>query len=165
MLTVISGGQTGIDRLALDLAIELKIDHGGWCPKGRRSEDGTIPIDYQLQETDSRNYAQRTERNIVESDGTLILFGETLSGGTELTAKIARRLNRPSLAIGVKKLNEAALVCAETECLKWLIDHQISVLNVAGPRLSSAPNLPDLFNPFLKSVLQQFSEALQLRQK
>lgn len=87
---IVSGGQTGVDRAGLDVAIQLGIDHGGWCPKGRRAEDGRIPGCYQLAEADSDEYAFRTERNVVDSDGTLILFFATLRGGTELTYRLAR---------------------------------------------------------------------------
>lgn len=144
--------------MALDLAIELEIDHGGWCPKDRRAEDGVIPSIYQLQETSSRNYAHRTEQNINDSDGTLILYGESLTGGTELTAKITRRIGKPSLAISSAQLTDPSLIDVEQSCLDWMNVHDIKILNVAGPRLSNAPNLPDLFNPFLKSVLRKFME-------
>ena len=86
---VISGGQSGVDRAALDVAIELGIPHGGWCPAGRRSEDGTIAPIYQLQETNSRNYAKRTEKNVLDSCGTLILYRHAISGGTALTQRLS----------------------------------------------------------------------------
>jgi predicted Rossmann-fold nucleotide-binding protein len=71
---LVSGGQTGVDRAALDVAIACGIPHGGWCPRGRISEAGPIPAHYQLTETDSFKYWVRTERNVIDSDATLILF-------------------------------------------------------------------------------------------
>src|SRR5688572_12994856 len=86
---IVSGGQTGVDRGALDAAIALGIEHGGWCPRGRLAEDGQIPRRYQLTETKTSKYRERTERNVLDSDGTLILFRALLSGGTELTRRLA----------------------------------------------------------------------------
>ena len=96
---IISGGQTGADRAALDAALDAKFPCGGWCPRGRRGEDGRIPARFPLQECLSRNYAVRTRLNVVESDGTLILTRGSLSGGTALTDSIARELGKPCLVI------------------------------------------------------------------
>lgn len=82
---IVSGGQTGVDRAALDVAMQLSIEHGGWCPRGRLAEDGTIPSRYDLRETRSAKYHVRTERNVVDSDATLILYRKSLTGGTLLT--------------------------------------------------------------------------------
>jgi hypothetical protein len=91
ILKIISGGQTGADRAALDFAIKHRISHGGWCPKGRRSEDGTIPSQYQLQETPSTNYLQRTEWNVRDSDGTVIFsISEHLTGGSSVRLAIRK---------------------------------------------------------------------------
>ncbi len=84
---IISGGQTGVDRAALDVAIELELPCGGWCPRGRLAEDGTVPDRYPLQETRSAEYAERTERNVIDSDGTLIIATRPLTGGTALTVE------------------------------------------------------------------------------
>lgn len=86
---IISGGQTGVDRAGLDVAIALGIPHGGWCPKGRKAEDGTIPAIYQIQETPKTNYKQRTGWNVRDSDGTLILTLGEPTGGTAATIKLA----------------------------------------------------------------------------
>src|SRR3990167_2671567 len=85
------GGQTGVDRAALDVALELGILCGGWCPNGRKAEDGAIPARYPLQELPSGGYRQRTKRNVRESDGTLILFRNELTGGSAFTADVARK--------------------------------------------------------------------------
>src|SRR3954447_15936349 len=100
MLTrIISGGQTGVDRAALDVALEYGLDCGGWCPLGRRAEDGPIPERYPLEETPWDGYPQRTEGNVRDSDGPLILTRGEPDRGTALTAEIARRKNKPCLVV------------------------------------------------------------------
>jgi hypothetical protein len=145
---VISGGQTGVDRAALEVALFFEIPHGGWCPKGRRAEDGPIPETFDLIETASFNYAVRTEKNVVESDGTLILFREIITRGTGLTVKFAKRHNRPYLCVDLAKIpdgdediNEEATEEASQEILDWLTRENINVLNVAGPRASTSPEI------------------------
>src|SRR6516225_901027 len=97
-IKIISGGQTGVDRAALDFAIRHGLEHGGWCPKGRKAEDGAIPRRYHLQETDSPEYAERTVKNILAADATLIIVREEpLTGGTALTFELAEKHGRPVL--------------------------------------------------------------------
>ena len=97
-ITIVSGGQTGADRAALDFAIAHGIAHGGWCPRGRLAEDGPIPSRYQLRETPSRKYAQRTEWNVRDSDATaLFTLAPQMQGGTALTPDVAERLGKPWL--------------------------------------------------------------------
>ena len=154
---VVSGGQTGVDRAALDAAIFVEIPHGGWCPKDRRSESGPIPDLYQLTETDSRNYAVRTEQNVIDSDGTLILFEDILSGGTELTSKLARKHKRPCLCLdlaGFVDWTEEDFNQAITTTTDWLATHSLNVLNIAGPRESSAPGIQTVAESFLVRLLQ-----------
>ena len=93
---IVSGGQTGADRAALDWAISRGVLHGGWCPKDRRAEDGAIPLHYELQETDSANYLVRTEQNVIDSDGTVVFsIKPLLSGGSKKTAEFARKHGKP----------------------------------------------------------------------
>lgn len=141
---VISGGQTGVDRAALEVAVFLEIPHGGWCPKGRRAEDGPIPETFNLIETSSFNYAIRTEKNVVESDGTLILFRGVITRGTGLTVKFAKRHQRPCLCIDLANIaeeDEDATDAAAEEILNWLAKENINVLNIAGPRESTMPSI------------------------
>jgi len=92
---IISGGQTGADRAALDAAIELDIPHGGWIPKGRKTEDGGLPEKYHLKEMPTGSYAARTEQNVIDSDGTLIVSHGKLNGGSALTRRLAKKHKRP----------------------------------------------------------------------
>jgi len=145
---VISGGQTGVDRAALDVAINLGIPCGGWCPKGRRAEDGRIPDHYPLQEASSSEYPVRTQLNVEDSDGTLILSWGSPAGGTALTIKLARRLKKPYLLIDLSPGGDFRKV------LDWLRDHQVRILNVAGPREEEAPGIHDRAASFLLEVLR-----------
>ncbi|MEN6449261.1 MAG: putative molybdenum carrier protein [Thermoguttaceae bacterium] len=142
-MKIISGGQTGVDRAALDAAMELGIDHGGWCPRGRLAEDGRIPDRYLLRETESAVYAVRTERNVVESDATLILYRGRVSGGTELTLRLARRYGRRYLAVDLDAKPDAA------DARRWLDQNDVDTLNVAGPRESQSPGIGQLAREFL----------------
>lgn len=132
---IISGGQTGVDRAALDAAIENRIEHGGWCPRGRTAEDGIIDDRYRLRETDSADYAVRTRRNVRESDGTLILHTNRLEGGTALTAQVATTLHKPVLVIDLEQTIQ------NMQIENWINDNDINVLNVAGPRESKQPGI------------------------
>ena len=132
---IISGGQTGVDRAALDVALAMGIQCGGWCPKGRRAEDGRIPSRYPLVEITSPTYAPRTRRNVRESDATLILFRGEPRGGTLLTARTAARLDKPCLSVDL----DAPTALADVRV--WLRENAISVLNVAGPRESQSPGI------------------------
>jgi hypothetical protein len=127
---IISGGQTGADRGALDAAMELQILHGGWCPRDRRTEDGRAPERYALCETSSSDYPARTRRNIEDSEGTLLVTRGTPDGGSLLTLRIAARLSRLLLHID---LNTLPLEVAVQEIREWMVLHQVNVLNVAGP--------------------------------
>ena len=132
---LISGGQTGVDRAALDVALALSLPVGGGCPKGRRAEDGPIPDRYPLVETPERNYPARTRRNIEDSDGTLILNRGTLDGGTALTVAHARQIGKPCLIVALEAEIEPATF------RDWRAANHITVLNVAGPRESKRPGV------------------------
>jgi hypothetical protein len=132
---LLTGGQTGVDRAALDVALALGLPIGGWCPKGRRAEDGVIHDRYPLLETPERNYQARTRRNIEDADGTLILNRGKLDGGTALTADLARQIGKPCLVVALEKGIEPATF------RDWLAANTITVLNVAGPRESKRPGV------------------------
>jgi hypothetical protein len=136
---IISGGQTGADRAGLDFAIKHGMPHGGYCPKDRRAEDGVVPFHYQLTQTPSGNYVQRTEWNVRDSDGTVIfsIFSD-LSGGSLQTFDFANIHVKPCLhlhpALGSLKM-------LADELVEFLITHKIEVLNVAGSRASKEPQV------------------------
>ena len=135
---IISGGQTGADRAALDAAIQIGIPHGGWVPKGRLAEDGEIPPSYHLSEMPTDSYAARTEQNVVGADGTLILSHGPLSGGSALTRELAEKHERFYLHIDLNRIpafKAAAMIAA------WVVLHHIKILNVAGPRAGNDPNI------------------------
>ena len=144
---VVSGGQTGVDRAALDVALELGLPCGGWCPKGRRAEDGVIPLRYPLTETPSEDYAQRTEWNVRDADGTLILTRGTPTEGTALTIELAARYRKPCLVIDLE-LRPSPAAAAQ-----WLAAHAIRVLNIAGPRESRTPGIYVAARQFLSRLL------------
>ncbi|MGD9126478.1 MAG: putative molybdenum carrier protein [Planctomycetia bacterium] len=156
---IVSGGQTGVDRAALDVAIHLGIPHGGWCPRGRRAEDGPLAPIYQLQETDTPNYAERTEKNVIDSDGTLILHIGPLSGGTLLTLQLARRRAKPCLTVDLAQWRAEPGSSEESGSMSvdgWVREHGIETLNVAGPRESTTPGIGRLAREFLFSLFDDF---------
>ena len=148
-MRIISGGQTGIDQIALDAAIESGIEHGGWCPKGRLAEDGTIPEKYQLKESASKNYAVRTEKNIIESDGTLVLYWGKATGGTNLTIRLAAKHDKPCKCLDFQIFEPAVFPDVVEQTNQWIASHEIVTLNIAGPRKSNSPELAAYVYPFL----------------
>ncbi len=146
---VISGGQTGVDRAALDAALAVGLPVGGSVPRGRRAEDGVVPARYPLTELDSADYAARTERNVLDADATLILKRGALTGGTALTLRLARRWQRPVRVVDVMDPPPVA------EFLDWLQDNDVRVLNVAGPRESGAPGIYGQARRLLEGWLRQ----------
>lgn len=135
---IISGGQTGADRAALDVAIQLGISHGGWIPKGRLTENGKLDDKYHLKEMASPNYNKRTEQNVIDSDGTLLISHGKLTGGSEYTRDMALRHGRPWLHIDLDKTESFRAV---KKIISWLSEHEIKILNVAGPRASKDPSI------------------------
>jgi len=144
---IVSGGQTGVDRGALDAAIAAAIEHGGWCPRGRLAEDGRIPPQYRLREMESSEYPARTRQNVIDSDGTLILYRDRLHGGTDLTARLAKQADKPLCLIDLAKMPDAEPVA------EWIMATALHTLNVAGPRESSAPGVGRQACDFLTRVL------------
>lgn len=143
---IISGGQTGVDRAALDVALERGIDCGGWCPQGRRAEDGRIDDRYPLRETPWDGYPQRTEWNVRDSDGTLILTRGQPDRGTALTVRLAQQRKKPYLLVDLTAGADTAMV------QEWAASHRIETLNVAGPRESSAVGIHEQAADFLRQL-------------
>ena len=136
-----------MDRAALDVSIELGIPCGGWCPKGRRSEEGPIPDHYLLLETPSSEYPERTEWNIRDSDGTLVLTYGTPSDGTALTLEMARRKKKPILTVDLQGPTQGSILKS------WIDKYAVRVLNVAGPRESKIPGIYERAWRFLMRAL------------
>ncbi len=148
LVRIVSGGQTGADRAALDWAIAHGVPHGGWCPRGRKAEDGMIVREYRLTETPSDDYVERTEWNVRDSDGTVILsLSETLTGGSRKTAELAQRHGRPWLHLS----KQADGRDAGERLRRFVEEHRIRVLNVAGPRASTEPTV----SGFVGETLEQ----------
>ena len=150
---IVSGGQTGVDQAALAAAIAMGVEHGGWCPAGRRSERGRIPAMFQLTETFDRNYTVRTEKNVMDSDATMILFRNVLSGGTLLTERLTLKHDRPCLCVNLDIDN--AFVESIDRIKVWLDRHSIETLNVAGPRESTSRGIQLQAEVFLKQMLAE----------
>ena len=146
---IISGGQTGADRAALDAAIKLMIPHGGWVPKGRLAEDGPISTKYNLQEMPTDSYSTSTEQNVIDSDGTLIISHGELTGGSAFTRKMAMKHGKPWYHADLNKLPsfQAAMVIED-----WISKNGIETLNVAGPRHSKDPIIYGLVTVILELV-------------
>lgn len=146
-LRVVSGGQTGVDRAALDAALSAGLPIGGFCPRGRLAEDGTIPESYPLVETPSAEYPQRTEWNVRDSDATLVLTRGAPTGGTAFTLEVARQLRRPALVVDLAALPDPAAA------REWCAGHAVGTLNVAGPRESGAPGIYAEARAFMEAFL------------
>ena len=134
-IKIISGGQTGVDRAALDFALKNNMHCGGWCPKGRIAEDGIISEKYPLQETLTSEYSERTEKNITDSDATLIIHTHKIDNGTILSMKLCSKYNKPLFEIN---LVEGVNI---TELINWIQNNNFTVLNIAGPRESNSPGI------------------------
>ena len=146
---IVSGGQTGVDRAALDVALELGISCGGWCPKGRLAEDSPIAPRYPLVETPSAEYWQRTERNVRDSDGTLVLTRGMPTEGTAYTIDIASKTGKPCLVLDLNGAPDASAV------RRWAGAQDIRVLNVAGPRESKRPGIYAEASEFLRKAFSR----------
>jgi len=154
---IISGGQTGADRAGLDFAIKHDIPHGGWVPKGRKTEYGTLDLKYQLQEMPTAEYAKRTEKNILDSDGTLIISHGLLTGGSALTRELAKKHKKFWIHIDMADLS---LETAADRLISWIERNDIKVLNVAGSRGSKDPTIYQATIDLLeKALISSFSNA------
>lgn len=151
---IISGGQTGVDRGALDGCLELEFPCGGWCTAGRTAEDGPIPPRYPLIELQSPYYDDRTRRNIVESEATLIICDGKLSGGTLLTANYAKHIGRP---VFIFEVSPFFIDRTMENLLDFLEAYQVETLNVAGPRASQWPKAYDNAKHIVKQLIQKIS--------
>ncbi len=146
---IISGGQTGVDQAALDVAIKLDIPHGGWIPSGRKTDAGFLPSKYRLRELHSGDWPQVIERNIMDSDGTLIISRGELSGGSELTRRTAMRKERPWFHVDLGKINAFEAAGA---IQAWIKRNGIDVLNVTGPRASDDPEIYKVTSVLLQAA-------------
>jgi len=152
VLKVISGGQTGVDRAALDAAIETGIPRGGFAPKGRKAEDGRIPEKYHMEELTKGGYPARTKKNIEASDGTLVFCQGKPKTGTKLTVELAAELGKPCLVIDIDAVDQSR---ASRMVYDWIISKRILTMNVAGPRLSSSPSVAAMAKQVLLDVLSK----------
>lgn len=151
-MKIISGGQTGADRAALDAAITLGLPHGGWLPRGRKTENGPLPAQYNLKELDSENYRIRTEQNVIAGDGTLIVSFGPLTGGSALTESLSIKHGRPCLTLNLELISlDEAVYAVE----KWLQRYDIATINVAGPRASGEPRIYDAVYELLLKISWQ----------
>ena len=149
---IVSGGQTGADQAGLDVGIKLGISHGGWIPKGRKTENGKLPDRYKLREMAVENYAQRTKQNVLDSDGTLIFSHGQLTGGSELTRIFTVKHGKPCLHID---LNSKSNLKISLNIDMWIRKNNIRVLNVAGPRASKDPKIYKAVFKLLERSLTQ----------
>lgn len=148
---IVSGGQTGADRAALDWAIEHGVAHEGWCPAGRRAEDGPIDSRYRLFETAEEGYLVRTERNVLETDATVIMtLKADLTGGSLATKRFADRHGKPCLHLSKATSDDPA-----RDLVDFLERHDVRILNVAGPRKSGEPTVGDFVREVLSEALEE----------
>jgi hypothetical protein len=150
-LRIISGGQTGVDRGALDAALAAGVECGGWCPAGRLDEEGRIPERYPVREFKEGGYLERTIQNITNTDGTLVLYFSELAGGTEETVFQCIKLRKPYKLIDGSEISVARAAELSTE---WIKKHGIWTLNVAGPRKSKASGAYEYALSVIRAVLK-----------
>ena len=150
-MKIVSGAQTGVDRAALDAALESGIEAGGWCPEGRLAEDGIIPEKYPVKELPDSGYRQRTKRNVIDSDGTVIIYFAYPSGGTEQTIAFCIEEKKPYVLIDGEELTVER---ASGKIQVFIDQYSISILNVAGPRAGGEPRAYEYARKVIFSVLQ-----------
>ena len=160
LLKIVSGGQTGADRAALDWALANGLPCGGWCPLGRLAEDGLIDARYPLRETPEPSPAQRTEWNVRDSDGTLIVsLAKRLIGGTRLTEDLTMRLAKPHLVLAKE---DGELPAQAAALRQFIAANNITVLNIAGPRASGDPGIGAHVTSLLDAALSQVQRWVKL---
>ncbi len=150
---IVSGGQTGVDRAALDAALAVNFPAGGWCPEGRLAEDGVIPARYPLQELPGAGYRQRTLQNVRDSNATLIIYYDILSGGTEQTLAFCLKAHKPYLLIDAEAIDTDNAV---EKLIRFLGQGSGKVLNVAGPRGSAGEWTYD----YTRAVMDEFLDRI-----
>jgi hypothetical protein len=148
---IISGGQTGADRAALDVAIKLGVPHGGWIPKGRLTEEGSLPQRYQLQEMPTESYRLRTEQNVIDSDGTLIVARGKLTGGSDYTREMALKHKKQLLYVDLDTYEPTD---ASSLIASWIRMQRIEILNVAGPKASKDPTIYAAVQKILEPAIE-----------
>ena len=144
---IISGGQTGVDRAALDIALEEGIDCGGSCPAGRFADDGPIPDKYPLQETSDKDHYVRTENNVRDSDGSLLIYRGRLHGGTAYAVEMAKQLGRPVMAVNMEKPP------AVSDVVAWIEKNRLQVLHIGGQRENSSPGIYSQAGDFIRTII------------
>jgi hypothetical protein len=149
-MKILSGGQTGVDRAALDYAIDNNIICGGWCPKDRLAEDGVIPEKYPLTEASIKSYSWRTELNVRDSDATLVITSGLMSNGTELTKKMAEKMKKPLLIFDLEGNDNLK----KEKFNNWLNENNVEIMNIAGPRESTSPGIYQKAYLLLQKLLQ-----------
>ncbi|SRR6056297_1934060 len=150
-LLIISGGQTGVDRAALDYAMDHKIKCGGFCAKNRKAEDGVIPSVYPLVELESPDNEERTRRNVDYADGTIVFeYKKPFSNGSLLTVYHCQQYNKPYF---IFKINSEA-GNQSYQVRKWIKDHHIKILNIAGNRESDDPGIYKATYHLLEEILR-----------
>lgn len=148
---IISGGQTGVDRGALDAALDNKFPCGGWCPPGRMAEDGPIDDVYPMSEMDHGSYGERTRQNVIDSDGTVIIYFGELEGGTKVTLQQCIQRKKPYELINAQENSEKR---AAELIMRFVESFSINTLNVAGPRQSKVPEAHDYTYKAISIVLE-----------
>ena len=155
-LKIVSGAQTGVDRGALDAALDCGADCGGWCPEGRLAEDGVVPDRYPVRELPGAGYVERTLENVIDSDGTLIVYEKRYDGGTELTGEFCAEHDRPLLCLDLALTTPAE---AGRQVVEFIAGHGIAVLNVAGPRASKWPQGREQARQVIAAALDAVASA------